>query len=67
MQNRQVDVKVSNKTIAVGTVIAVSLITVAALLAETYITAPGINPVAAAAALTVIVIGIAWFKKTSKS
>lgn len=56
----------SNKAIAVGTVIAVSFITVAALLAETYVTAPSINPVAVAAALTVVVIGIAWFKKASK-
>jgi heme/copper-type cytochrome/quinol oxidase subunit 2 len=57
----------SNKTIAVGTVIiAISLITLAALSAEVYATLQSINPVAAAAAVAVAVIGLIWFKKTSK-
>jgi heme/copper-type cytochrome/quinol oxidase subunit 2 len=58
----------SNKTIAVGTaIIIISLITLAALSAEIYGTLQSINPIAAAAAVTVAIIGIIWLKKTTKS
>jgi hypothetical protein len=56
----------SNKTVALGTaVILVSIITLVAIVTETYVTLQGINPVATIAAVTVAIIGIAWFKKTS--
>jgi hypothetical protein len=59
---------VSNKTIAISTVIiAISLATLIALFAETYATLQNINPVAAIAAATVVLIGLVWFKKTAKT
>ena len=54
----------SNKTIAISTIIIVSFITLAALSAEIYATLQTINPVAAIAAVTVALIGIIWFRKT---
>ena len=58
----------SNKTIAVGTVIIViSFTTLAVLSAEIYGILQTIDPIAALAAVTVAVIGIIWFKKTTKS
>ena len=58
----------SNKTIAVGTVIIViSFITIAVLFVETYATLQTFNPVAVLAAITVALIGLVWFKKTIKS
>jgi len=57
----------SNKNIAISAVILVSIITLVSLLAETYMTLQGINPVAVIAATTVAAIGIMWFKKTAKS
>ena len=57
----------SNKNIAIGTVvILVSLITCLALFTATYATLQAINPTAAIAAITVAVIGIAWFKRSAK-
>ncbi len=54
----------SSKHIAISAVIIVSIITFIALLGETYMTLQAINPIAVAAAITVALIGIAWFKKT---
>ena len=56
----------SHKTIAVSTIIIVSLVTLAALFAESYAVLQSINPVAVLAAATVVVIGLVWFKKASK-
>jgi len=56
----------SHKTIAVSTVIIVSIVTLAALLAESYAVLQSINPVAVLAAATVVVIGLVWFRKASK-
>jgi hypothetical protein len=59
---------VSHKTFAVGTaIIVVSLVTFTVLAAETYTALQTINPVAVIAAATVVVIGLAWFKKASKT
>jgi hypothetical protein len=55
-----------NKNIAIGTVLVLVSIVTIALVAETFLTLQGINPIAALAAVTVAVIGIAWFKKTVK-
>jgi hypothetical protein len=57
---------VSHKTIAVSTVIIVSLVTLAALFAESYAALQTINPIAVLAAAAVVVIGLIWFKKASK-
>ena len=54
-----------SKNLAVSAIIIGSIITFSALLEEAYITFHNINPVAIIAALTVIVIGLAWFKKTT--
>ncbi|MGA3112431.1 MAG: hypothetical protein ABSE15_10465 [Candidatus Bathyarchaeia archaeon] len=56
----------SHKTIAVSTVIVVSLVTLSALFAESYTAFQSINPVAVLAAAAVFVIGLVWFKKASK-
>ncbi len=57
----------SNKNIAIGTVvILVSLITCLSFFTATFATLQGINPTAVIAAITVAVIGILWFKKTTK-
>lgn len=56
----------SHKTIAVSTVIIVSIVTLAALLAESYAVLQSINPVAVLAAAAVVVIGLVWFRKASK-
>ena len=60
---------VSHKTIAAlsTAIIVVSLLTLTALSAETYAALQRINPVAAIAALVVVVVGIAWFRKATKS
>jgi hypothetical protein len=55
----------SNKNAAIGAVILVSSITLVTLFAELYMTLQAINPIAAIAAITVAIIGIAWFKKTN--
>jgi uncharacterized membrane protein YozB (DUF420 family) len=60
--------KLSHKIIAVSTaVIVISLVTLAALSAETYTILQRINPIAAMAALVVIVAGAAWFRRAGKS
>jgi hypothetical protein len=56
----------SHKTIAVSTVIIVSIVALAALLAESYAVLQSINPVAVLAAAAVVVIGLVWFRKASK-
>jgi len=58
--------KVSNKALAVNTAIIILLITLAAILTETYTSVQVVNPVAALAAVTVALVGVVWFKKTSK-
>jgi hypothetical protein len=57
---------VSNKALAVNTAIIILLITLAAILTETYTSVQVVNPVAALAAVTVALVGVVWFKKTSK-
>ena len=56
----------SNKNIAIGTVLV--LVTFITLIALTFAfaTLPSINLTAAFAAITVAVIGIAWFKRSAK-
>ena len=57
----------SNRNIAIGTaIILFSTITIT-LISETYLALQGINPLAAIAALTVAIIGVAWFKKTANA
>ena len=56
----------SHKNLAIGTaVILVSFITLMAFLTTSHAALQAINPIAALTAVTVAVIGIAWFKKTS--
>jgi hypothetical protein len=60
--------KLSNKNFAIGTIIAlVSLVTFLVFLTSTYIMLQGISTVGAIAAITVVLIGIAWFNKTAKT
>ena len=62
--------KVSHKTIAtVSTgIVLVSLLIMAAISAqETYTALESLNPMAVIAAAAVVVIGLAWFRKASKS
>ena len=55
----------SHKNLAIGTaVILVSFLTLIAFLTTSYATLQAINPIAALTAITVAIIGIAWFKKT---
>jgi hypothetical protein len=55
----------SHKNLAVGTAtILVFSITLTAVLTTFYSTIETINPLAALTAITVAIIGIAWFKKT---
>ena len=56
----------SNKTIISAVIIIFSLIAFVVLFAEAYATLQSVNPIAAVAAAVVAVIGIIWFKKTSK-
>lgn len=56
----------SHKKLALGTVaILVSATATTALLVTSFLAIETINPIAAATAATVAVIGIVWFKKTS--
>ncbi len=57
----------SNKNIAIGTVAVLLTIISIVLATELYLTLQGINSAAVVAAITVVVIGVAWFRKTSKS
>ena len=57
----------SNKAIVASTVIIIiSLVTLAARFGEIDATLQTVNPIAAIAAAVVVVIGIIWFKKTTK-
>ncbi len=56
----------SHKILFVGTgVVLVSFITLIVLLTTFYASMQAFNPIAALTAITVAIIGIAWFKKTS--
>jgi hypothetical protein len=56
----------SHKNLAIGTaVILVSFITLMAFLTTSYSAIETINPIGALTAITVAIIGIAWFKKAS--
>jgi len=56
----------SHKKIALGAVtVLFSLVVTIAVLVASFSTIETINPVAAATAVTVAVIGMAWFKKSS--
>jgi len=56
---------VSHKNLAIGTAaILVFSITLTAVLTTSYSAIETINPIAALTAITVAIIGIAWFKKT---
>jgi len=56
----------SKRTIAVGAILILfSVITSLAFFTVAYSAIQSINPVAAVAAITVVVVGIVWFKKTS--
>jgi hypothetical protein len=55
----------SHKNIAIGTgAILIIFITFTAVLSTSYSAIETINPIAALTAITVAIIGIAWFKKT---
>lgn len=57
----------SYRTIAIGGAIVVVLVTFAILLAETNMSVQSFNAVGAIAAVTVVIVGVAWFKKTAKT
>ena len=55
----------SHRNLALGTVIIViTLVAFTLLAAETYAALQTINPLAVFAAVVVVVIGLAWFKKS---
>jgi hypothetical protein len=56
----------SNKKFAISTAIVLFLIVSVGFSAQIILAHEGINPVGAITAVTVAVIGIAWFKKTVK-
>ncbi len=55
----------SRKNLAMGTVVIFFFIALTAFLTTSYSAIETINPIAALTAITVAIIGIAWFKKTS--
>jgi hypothetical protein len=56
----------SKRTIAIGAIVILfSLVSSLTVFTAAYTTLQSINPAAALAAVTVAVIGILWFKKTS--
>ena len=56
----------SHKKLALGAVaVLVSLAVTTAVLVTFFSTIEAINPIAAATAVTVAVVGMVWFKKTS--
>ena len=59
----------SYKTIAAlsTAIIVFSLLTLTALSAEAYAALQRINPIAVIAALAVVIVGVAWFRKATKS
>jgi len=59
--------RLSHKNLALGSLaVIVSFIVLIAFLATSYTALQAINPVAAFTALFVAVIGIVWFKKTTR-
>ena len=64
-----VEMRVSHKTVAaVSTgVVLVLLFVLAGLSAEAYTALQSINPIALVAAVAVVIAGLAWFRKASKS
>ena len=64
-----VEMRVSHKTVAaVSTgVVLVLLFVLAGLSAEAYTALQSINPIALVAAVCVVIAGLAWFRKASKS
>ncbi len=56
----------SYRKIAIGGAIVVLLVTFAVLLTQTYTSFQGFNALGAIAAITVVIVGVAWFKKTAK-
>ena len=56
----------SNKNLAIGTLIILVAIITAGLLAETFLTLQGINPIGVLAAAVIAVVGVVWLKKTAK-
>jgi hypothetical protein len=61
-----VRIGLSNKNVAVGTVLILVSTLAVTLATEIYILR-SINPIAAIVAVAVAVIGVAWFIKTAKS
>ena len=55
----------SHKNLAIGTVVIFFFLTLTAFLTTSYSAIETINPIAALTAITVAIVGIAWFKKTS--
>jgi len=65
--NKGLVLNLNNKTVAFGTlIIIISLVALAVLSAEISATLQSVNPVAALAAVVVAVIGLIWFKRTSR-
>jgi len=64
-----VEMRVSHKTVAaVSTgVVLVLLFVLASLSAEAYSALQSINPIALIAAVAVVIGGLAWFRKASRS
>ena len=59
----------SHKTIAAlsTAIIVVTVLTFTALSAEAYTALQSINPAAVLAAATVVIVGLAWFRKATKT
>ena len=56
----------NRKSIAIGSILVIfSLVSSLAVFTATYTALQSINPAAAVAAVTVAIIGFAWFKKTN--
>jgi uncharacterized metal-binding protein len=65
-QHRLRHKNLSKRTIAIGTIVVLfTLVSTVTVFTAAYTTLQSINPAAALAAVTVAVIGIVWFKKTS--
>ena len=65
--NKRLAFNLDNKTVAFGTLILIiSLVALTVLSAEICATLQSVNPVAALAAVVVVVIGLIWFKRTSR-
>ncbi len=57
----------SNKTLALGTVVVLVSIVAVTLVVGAGLMLQAINPLAALAAVAVALVGLAWFKKTAKN